>query len=71
MNNPETLATLSTQDTTKTKNTKTEKKKKMINMVPTKHIGRTQVLMKGKQFLLPITHPPYLFIFQDTVAVSL
>jgi hypothetical protein len=30
-------------------------------MVPTKHIGRTQVLMKGKQFLLPITHPPYFF----------
>jgi hypothetical protein len=52
MGNPKTLVSLGTQNAGRTKYT-TQETKNMSNMDP------TQVLEKGKQFLLLIKHPPY------------
>jgi len=62
MDNPETLATLYTQDTgrrqcKKTLYSATQKIKQMNNTDPIKKWWCTQVLTKGKMFLLLITHP--------------
>jgi len=40
------------------RNRKTQNTKKMSNTDPTKNGGLTQMLAKGKQFLLLIRHPP-------------
>jgi hypothetical protein len=47
-----------TNKNVKTHNRTTQKTKKMSNTDPTKNQGGTQVLAKGRQFLLLIRYPP-------------
>ena len=61
MDNPETLATLCPHDTVRrqTKQNTTQKTKKMSNTYSTKNRGWTQVLTRGRQFLLLIRHTSF------------